>query len=106
MPTTYLMIAHSSAKPGRDAEYLQWYEHSHLPEICAIPGVKGGRLLEATPSSPSKPAATFLAIYELDVEDPMSVLQEMGRRHQAGQMHSTDALDPASAQLVFYKQKL
>ncbi|HEX4376679.1 MAG TPA: hypothetical protein VHZ99_05975 [Steroidobacteraceae bacterium] len=106
MTTTFLMVAHSSAKPGRDADYLAWYRNSHLPDICSIPGVRGGRLLEAIPGSPTRPAATYMAIYELDVDDPMTILQEMSRRHQAGTMHSIDALDPASAQLAFYRQKL
>lgn len=102
--SNYLLAFYSSALPGRDAEYLDWYRDVHLAEICGIPGVKSGRVFEAHPASPAKPAATQLALYELDVDDPVGVLQEMNRRGHAGEMSLTDAIDVSSVQISVFKQ--
>jgi len=100
----YVMAVYSNAQPGRDADYMRWYETVHMPEICTIPGVTGGHVYEAIPASPAKPAATYLAIYDLDLDDPVTVLAEMGRRGAAGEMTMTDAIDTASAQITILKQ--
>jgi|EndMetStandDraft_4_1072995.scaffolds.fasta_scaffold330069_2 hypothetical protein len=100
----YIMAVYSNAQPGRDADYMDWYKNIHLADICRIPGVKGGHVYEAVPASPVKPAATYLAIYDLEVDDPASVLQEMGRMGQAGEMRMTDAIDATSAQITILKQ--
>jgi hypothetical protein len=102
--TKYVMVVHSSAKPGREAEYLDWYQNVHVGDICSIPGVKSGRFFEANPASPAKPAATYLAIYELDL-DPALVLKGMAQMGQSGRMRMTDAIDLASAQITFFDQK-
>ena len=100
----YLMAVHSNAKPGRDEDYMHWYENTHLEEICSIPGVKSGRVFEAIPASPVKPTATYLALYDLELDDPTTVLAEIRRMGQSGQMSSTDAVDSASALFTFFKR--
>ena len=103
----FLMVVPSNAMPGRDADYNEWYETFHLPEVCAIPGVKSGRRYEAIEGSPAKPDAQYLAIYEIEADDPAAVLAEIGRRSKAGEMKApTDALDFASAKIMFYKQRV
>jgi hypothetical protein len=72
--------------------------------LGGIPGVKGGHVYEAVPASPVKPAATYLAIYDQEVDDPASLLQEMGRMGQAGEMRMTEVIDAASAQITILKQ--
>ena len=100
----YLMAVYSNAQPGRDADYMDWYENVHLGDIRAIPGVLNGRVFEAIPASPAQPSATYLALYDLELDDPMTVLQEIGRRGQSGEMKMTDAVDSATAKITFMKQ--
>jgi hypothetical protein len=101
---TYVMTVSSNAVPGREKEYTDWYERVHLKEICALPGVKGGRMLEALPASLGKPAATYLAVFDLETDDPAGVAQEMLRRGKAGEMNLTDCVDPASVQIILFKK--
>ena len=100
----HVMMVYSNAKPGRDADYMDWYKNVHLGEICQIPGVKSGHVYETIPASPAKPSTRYLAVYDLDVEDPMAVLAEIGRRGQAGEMNMSDAVDAASASFMFFKK--
>jgi hypothetical protein len=100
---THLMIFNSDAKPGREADYADWYEKVHLPQIVALPGVGTGRMFEATEDSPSRPAGAFTAVYEVD--DPALVFQGIGRLRDSGEMIMTDAIDSASVKVSIFRQR-
>jgi hypothetical protein len=100
---SYVMVAQSRAKPGRDDEYNEWYDTTHLPDMCAIPGVKSGRRFEATPISMGQPGLLYLAIYELEADDPSTIMAEMGKRFENGTIRVCDALDAEASVLWIYK---
>ncbi len=99
----FLMVVTSAAQPGRDDDYNAWYDGTHLAEICSLPGVTSGRRYDAIPATPHPQPAPYLAIYEIEAEDPGSVLGELMRRGQAGEMSTSDALDASSAQIWMYQ---
>lgn len=99
----FLMVVTSGAKDGRDQEYNEWYDSTHIHEICAIPGVKSGRRYDAIPATPNPQPAPYLAIYEIEADDPAAVLGELGRRSQAGEMSMSDALDIETAKIWMYQ---
>jgi hypothetical protein len=98
----YILVVPSNAKPGRDDEYNEWYDGVHLKDVCALPGIISGRRFESDPRSPAKPDGRYLAIYEIDADDPAAVLAELGRRARSGEMALTDALDVSSAKLMLF----
>ncbi len=100
----YVMVVQSQATAGRDAEYNDWYDTIHFPDICAIPGVKSGRRFEATPVAMGQPGLRYLAIYEVETDDPGAFMAEMGRRAENGGMRMSDALDAPASVLWIYKQ--
>ena len=65
----YVMIAQSAPLPGREAEYDAWYDAVHMKDICALPGVTGGRRFTATPFAMPEPGAPRLAIYDIETDD-------------------------------------
>ena len=99
----FLMVVTSGAKDGRDAEYNDWYDTTHLHDICSIPGVTSGRRYDAIPQSPNPQPAPYLAIYEIEADDPGTVMGEMMRRAQAGEFVMSDALNIEQAQIWLYK---
>ena len=99
----HVMVVQSRAKPGREAEYIHWYDTIHIHDILAIPGVKSGRRYEATPVQIGAPGLPVLAIYELEVDSPASIMAEMGKRSAEGKMQKCDALDAPASVLWFYK---
>lgn len=99
----YLLVVPSNAKEGRDEEYNAWYDNVHLAELLTIPGVVSGRRFDAAPQSPSAPPQPYLAIYELEVEDPSTIVAEITRRAGSGEMTMNDALDTTSAQMWIYR---
>lgn len=101
----YVMVVQSQAKDGRDDEYNKWYDTSHLADILSVPGVKSGRRFEATPVAIGKPGLRYLAIYEIETDDPVSVVAEMGKRSAAGKFTMTDSLDAEAAVLWIYQAR-
>lgn len=101
----YILVVPSAAHPGREAEYNTWYDDIHLAEFCALPGVVSGRRFDALPSSPAKPPAPCLAIYEIETENPLDVLAELGRRATAGEIAISPALDVSSASMWLYEAR-
>ena len=99
----YSMVVQSQAQPGRDDDYNAWYDGQHFGDICAIPGVTGGRRLEQVMTVAGEPGLKYLAIYDIETDDMGGVMAEMGRRGAEGLMPISDALDAPASQLWIYK---
>jgi hypothetical protein len=99
----YVMVAQSQSKEGRDEEYNRWYDTTHLSDICALPGVRSARRFEATPFHVGQAGLRYLAIYEIETDDPAALMGEMRKRAAVGTMKSCDALDVKTAILWLYK---
>jgi hypothetical protein len=67
--TRYLFFAFSDCKdPARQAEYNEWYNTYHVPDMLEIPGmIKATRW--AASGNQSGQARQFLAMYELETDD-------------------------------------
>jgi len=102
----YVLVVPSSAKDGRDADYNDWYNTTHIHDLLAIPGIKVGRRYVPSAASPMPPPANYLAIYEIECDDIGAVMGEMNNRAMAGQMALTDALDMDSAKMWVFEQTL
>ena len=77
--------------------------HQHFGDICAIPGVTGGRRLDQVMTVIGEPGLKYLAIYDIETDDIGGVMAEMGRRGAEGLMPVSDALDGPASQLWIYK---
>ena len=102
---SYILVVPSSAMAGQDAAYNSWYDEVHLRDVCAIPGVTGGRRYQPDPASPSPAEADYLAIYEIETDDPGAVIAELGRRAGAGEMEISPALDRTTARMMLFKAR-
>ena len=61
----WLMTVGLDVKPEAEAEFNQWYDEEHLPQLAAVPGVTGARRYRRSfGDSPQ-----YLAIYEFSAPD-------------------------------------
>lgn len=102
----YVLVVPSSAQPGRDADYNEWYDNRHIHDLLAVPGIKVGRRYVPSAASPMPAPASYLAIYDIECDDPGAVMAAMNQRAMDGNMPVSDALDPTSAQLWLFEQTL
>lgn len=79
-----VFLVHANCAAEQDAEFNQWYDTIHVPDILAIEGFTAARRYKLSGPGPkvetaNGPAvAQYLAIYEMDTEDTRSVMQRVG----------------------------
>jgi hypothetical protein len=101
----YIMVVQTQPAAGREEEYNAWYDNEHLADVCAIPGVTAGRRFQALPLSQGPEGLPYLAIYEVEADDPAAVLMELRRRSAAQEMKVSEALDTSTAVLWVYERR-
>lgn len=98
----YLLFTASRGKAGREEDFKAWYDGQHLGDMLKIPGVTSARAYDAAPQSPDAAPFDFLAVYELDAEDPDLILAEISRRVKSGEMPVSDAIERGSSTTWIY----
>lgn len=88
------LIVFTGPAEGRENEYNDWYDNTHLPEFLALPGVVSGKRFKLSPNGP-RAKQSYAAIYELS-DDPANVIKAMDAAIKDGSMHMSDAIDTAS----------
>ena len=98
MAQAVLLVETRPVSTERAEEFNEWYDTVHIPEIIAkVPGFIGARRYLTSPASPTQPEQPYLAIYEIEADDPDAVLREMQRAVAERELAQTTSLsrDPA-----------
>ncbi len=90
-----VMLAWSSPRSREQAaEYDEWYEHTHIPQIrAAVPSITAVSRYELVDPAAPEPSYRYLAIYELDDTDVEAAAADLAECAAAGRMQLTTALD-------------
>jgi hypothetical protein len=101
----FVLLVQSQPRPGQETEYHRWYEQQHIPDILAVAGVKSAARYAAVPTSFPGPEMPYLAIYEIECDDPQALMAEMDRRGAAGLMPVSDAIDVERVKVWMYQHR-
>src|ERR1700738_2570382 len=101
MPKAVLVVFTRPGDPSREGEYNDWYDCTHLPQVCAIPGITSARRFKASVVQREAlvgPLPDYLALYEIEADDLDATLTELRARGESGVNDSPPAglleLDP------------
>ena len=97
----YVYVVMTNPVEGRDAEYNAWYDEIHLKDVCAFPGFVGARRFRIVEGEAK---TRYLAIYELETDDPQRDLAALTAAAGSERMRMTDALDLPKATTALYEQ--
>ena len=93
-----VLVALTNAVEGREDEYNEWYNNTHLVDVMKIPGIVGAKRYciaggqHVAGGTPWK----YLATYDLECDDLNSVAQELEkRRGPTGKGSPEMAISPA-----------
>lgn len=102
-----LLLVFTNPVDGREAEFNEWYDTVHVPEVLAVPGVVAARRyglsevdtpeMEGMPNPPPPPHR-YLVVYRLE-RDADEVMQEFLARLTSGEMALSDSMDFGSVGL-------
>lgn len=94
---TYAVL--SRAVAGREAEFVAWYRDRHFADVLRMPGVVGGKLIsldfQRVYDLADAPQWTLLTLYELEGNDPESVIDTIRAASGSDDMPMSDALTKA-----------
>lgn len=85
----------SQARPGQAEEFVRWYRDQHLADVLRIPGVVSGDLIQLDFQRAydlEAPQWTLLALYELQGDNPESIISAIKSASGAEGMPMSDAL--------------
>lgn len=68
-----LVVETSCSDSSREAEFNEWYNKIHLPDVLETPGFV--RAIRYENTEPSAGKAKFLALYEIETDDIKKVMQ-------------------------------
>jgi len=111
-PRYTFVVMTSPVSPERDEEFNQWYDDVHLKDVLMVPGIVSARRLKLSGDQIVEGAAVrlsaedaasavaqgypYLALYEIESDDPFTVLSEIQARSEDGRFEFTEAIDMAA----------
>jgi hypothetical protein len=99
--TKHLFFAFTRPTPGREEEFNDWYDNEHLGDVLRVPGVTGAQRFRITPQFETPDLLHgYLAIYEIEAEDPQAALLAISGAAGTDAMQISEALD-SNAALTF-----
>ncbi len=95
------LIALTSPIAGREQDYHEWYNNVHLPELVNGLGLQGAQRYELVAKMIGADTNQFLAIYDVETDDPDGFMGRMGAFAQSGGMTVSDTTEPAGYSAFF-----
>jgi hypothetical protein len=96
------MLVMTSPVEGREAEFNEWYQSRHLPDVAAVPGfLSAQRFSLAKVLSKGAEAKPYLSIYEIETDDLEATISEMRGRARTESMPISDAMAPGTYGVVY-----
>ena len=90
--------------PGREDAFNDWYTNIHVPDLLALDGFMAAQRFKLVAlDGNSQPAGKYMAIYELEGEDPKAILDQLANPALIKGMVMTDAIELSSAKTVLYQ---
>jgi len=101
----YTFVVLTNPVPGKDAEYNEWYNKQHLPDVLNIPGLvcaQRFRLAEDQPQVEEK-THKYLALYEIETDDLPAVFKELAARRGTPEMVMSESIDLKGVNAAVFK---
>lgn len=97
------LVALTTPLPGKEEEYHDWYNNVHLPELVNGLGMLGAQRFELVAKMQGDNASPYLAIYDVETDDPAGFLGKIGELAQSGGMTMSDTQDSAAGYTAFFQ---
>lgn len=88
MTKGFLYVESRPSAPERIAEYNDWYDHVHLPEVLAVEG-----FVAATRLHPVDDSGPYVALYQMQSADLGETFARLANAAYQGLLHISDAIE-------------
>ncbi len=94
----------SSPVEGREEEYNDWYQNTHLPEVVDLPGIRSAQRFRQARNLKEGEAYPYLTLYDIETDDIDAVLASLAEAAGSGGINMSDAIDTENAYAVVYQE--
>jgi hypothetical protein len=92
----YTMVVLTNPKPGKDAEFNDWYNNHHLHDVLKVPGIASAQRFKLVVPAPGGTTWHYYSAYHIEADDPKATVDELIKRYGTDQMQLGDSMDPVS----------
>jgi hypothetical protein len=96
MTTAVLLVRTGPATPEAEREYNDWYDRVHIPQIlAAVPAITRAQRFRLLSShgQPPDALAPYLAVYQIEADDPQAALSQLGEAMAAGEIAMSPSVE-------------
>lgn len=98
----YIYVVFADAAAGREDEFNDWYTKTHMPDMIRADGFLHGQRFGLIGDQAGMPGK-YLAIYEMDTDDPERTLAELRKIRGTSAMMMSDSFDSDKAVRGIYQ---
>lgn len=98
------LVALTTPLPGKEAEFNDWYQNTHLPEILSVAGFVGAQRFQLVAKMMGADENQYLAIYDAEVDDPGALMAGIGALAQSGKMTPPSHQDMATTYTAMFAE--
>lgn len=98
------LIALTTPLPGKEAEFHDWYQNTHLKEVISVPGFEGAQRFQLVAKLMGADTNQYLAIYDAESDNPGALLAAMGEFAQSGKMTPATTQDMATTYTALFTE--
>lgn len=89
----YRLVVFSGPVEGREEEYNDWYQNTHLADVTAVPGIIRAQRFRHAADLGGGTGHRYMAIYEIETDDLAATLGAITVSSQSGSMFISESLD-------------
>ena len=101
---TFVVLSNPTTS-GQEAEYNEWYNKIHIPDVLNVPGFVAAQRFKVADAqlADRAPAHRYLALYEIETDDPRRSLDDLKKRIGTADMVMSDAIDMKGISAALFK---
>ena len=110
MPQRFTQIVFSNPTKGKEAEFNEWYDTVHIPQLLEVPGMLSAKRfalhdcdLYRVPGG-QVPEHGYMCVYQME-GDVNTIMSEIRARVADGRVTMSDCLDLPSSRMSFWTQQ-
>ena len=100
----YKMLVLSRPVEGREDDYNDWYQNTHLDQIVSLPGFVSAQRFKIAVNMRGAEAWPYMAIYEIEADDVQAAYRAMESAAVNGTIVRSDAMDYESIYASIYEE--
>lgn len=91
----YTFVVFTNPVEGKEAEFNEWYNKHHIPDVLNVPGFVSGQRFRLTDTQFGGDGGPrrYLALYEIETDDLAATLNELRKRGGTPEIVASDAID-------------